>query len=312
MAEITGTGRADVLVGTDNRDTIDALGGHDRIRAGGGIDLVLGGDGNDLIYGGNSSDNGLHGGSGADTIYGEQGHDGMRGDEGDDILYGGIGADQISTGSGGAEGSDLGNDRAFGGAGADLFFIAGAGNDFIDGGEGRDQISLYYAGIVTVDLARGSVVYDYPNSPELNGTAALRSIEDISGSGFAGDVLRGDERSNVIAGSLGGDRLTGRGGADIFRYFEVDDSRPGPVQFPFDGRDVITDFQEGVDRIDVSRIDFDGTFLGEGPLQAFPGLAYHHEGGNTLVQIGIDLDAAAELEIVIRGIVDFSPNDFIA
>ena len=70
--------------------------------------------------------------------------------------------------------------------------------------------------------------------------------DTISGGGGA-DTLVGDAGNDTLVGGLGVDTLTGNEGRDVFRY----DS-------PAEGGDVITDFQLGVDQIQVLGTAFDG------------------------------------------------------
>ena len=70
--------------------------------------------------------------------------------------------------------------------------------------------------------------------------------------GDFGDRLSGDDGANVITSGGGADILAGRGGADRFIYAAVPDSTP-------DTPDVITDFQPGLDKIDLSLIDANTT-----------------------------------------------------
>ena len=73
------------------------------------------------------------------------------------------------------------------------------------------------------------------------------------------DTLVGDAQANAVSGGAGSDRLigalgcdtlTGDAGADVFDYDALAESASGAGN-----RDVITDFQKGLDDIDVSGID---------------------------------------------------------
>lgn len=180
------------------------------------------------IYNGNGFNNLIQGGSADDII---------RGFGGDDELRGGGGADRIE----GGEGADLlfgedGNDRLIGGNGDDRLH-GGAGNDRLEGGAGSDW-ALYDAGAaVTVNLASGVATGQ--------GSDTLLSIENVRGSSF-NDVLIGNSSANILAGNGGSDVLTGGGGADVFVLSAMTS-----------GNVTITDFQDGVDRIDLRELGFD-------------------------------------------------------
>lgn len=99
-----------------------------------------------------------------------------------------------------------GDDRLFGQEGADLL-NGGPGADRLDGGTGLDTVSYggEPAGIVA-DLVAGRVGTS-------SGDDFLASIENISGSRFADEIL-GDAGANVLRGRGGDDIIDGGGGGD--------------------------------------------------------------------------------------------------
>ena len=112
------------------------------------------------------------------------------------------------------------------GAGDDLYVAAGNGSvsGRVVGGDGDDAL----IGLIAAD------------EPE-NGT-------DLS------DTFEGGAGDDFIWGGLGADRLTGGSGADIFYYDDFDELSP---------LEVITDFESGVDIIDLSALKVGRTTLGE-------------------------------------------------
>jgi Ca2+-binding RTX toxin-like protein len=128
----------------------------------------------------------------------------------------------------------------------------GIGNDRLDGGEGDDTL---WGGdgndAVTYGAAAAAVTVDLSWLEEQNtygaGWDTLLSIEDLIGSAF-GDALSGNGGANRLTGGAGGDTLTGGAGVDVFVYLALSDSILAAT-------DAITDFADGVDRIDVSLID---------------------------------------------------------
>lgn len=185
-------------------------------------------------YNGNGNNNFYQGGSGADTIRGYGGDDELRGGGGADRIEGGDGADFIF--------GEEGNDRLFGDNGNDRLH-GGAGNDEINGGAGNDWAEFGGGAAVTVNLATGVATGQ--------GNDTLSGIENVLGSGFA-DILIGNSAANILSGNGGSDRLTGGGGADTFVF--------APMA---SGNVTITDFQNGVDRIDLRPLGFDQN--GESP-----------------------------------------------
>lgn len=189
------------------------------------IELVEGTDAADLL----SSQNPLaitflDGKAGDDSMYGGAGIDALFGQAGNDVLYGGGSIDLLH----GAEG----NDTIYGGNGlsdtaddADLVF-GGEGNDVIYGNGGTDILF----GEAGDDLIYGGV-----------GNDTL-----VGGNGA--DTLIGGEGADVIIGGRGNDHLWGGEGADVF-LFGHDDKAIGATRFQGAEKDIIYDFEVGVDKL---------------------------------------------------------------
>ncbi len=239
---LTGGDGHDLLDGDSQRDALFGGNGDDQLQGGLGRDMLDGGAGNDMISGGNGSDQAF-GGLGNDTIDGGSGGDKLQGGEGDDHMSGGLGFDTMEGGSGddiisgnqgndllyGGEGTDLMNggaraDRLFGGDGADLL-LGDAGADRLHGDDGDDAL---FGQMGTDRLFGGS------GDDGLSGDAGDDRL-------FGGD---GDDR---LAGGANDDRLSGGDGIDTFVFEEEN------------GKDVITDFEDGVDAIEfmVQSFGFD-------------------------------------------------------
>ncbi|HEU0218519.1 MAG TPA: calcium-binding protein [Stellaceae bacterium] len=206
-----------------------------------------------------------------------------------------------------------------GGAGDDLL-IGGGGYDRLDGGDGMDTVSYADAAAgVQVGLAPGA--YYNPGN--------LISIEGLIGSAFA-DTLTGNDAANALSGGagndlliggLGHDTLTGGAGNDVFDINAVADSGIGAGV-----RDVITDFQPGLDDIDLSDIDIDPgrkgdqgfSFIGTKDFSGRAGELHYQtfdQPGTasdiTVVSGDINGDHVADFEIEIAGILQLTKNDFL-
>lgn len=201
------TGGAPLRIATDRCRAIDAASARCEPI---GVEVVLG-DGDDTAR--VAAQHAVaRGGSGNDTIAVAHEDAGGYGEDGDDVVFGvsvldgGPGADRLS--------GDAGTQTLEGGPGADV----------LDGGPGRDVAVFRTApGPVTADLAAGTT----------SDGDALRNVEDLIGGPFA-DVLRGDDRGNLLAGGDGGtDVLVGRGGSDRLAVARSDRADGGP------GADVI-------------------------------------------------------------------------
>lgn len=231
--------------------------------------------------------------AGADLVFGLGGNDTILAGDGDDVVFGGTGDDAIS------------------GDGAP--FSGGFGNDFVDGGDGDDRI-WGEGGSDTLLGGDGDDV--------LNG----------AGSGFdrSADDLRGGRGADTLWGAGGADTLTGGPGADTFLFADVGDIAPFLDTRPGQGnRDVILDFQQGSDVINLSNYqDYYGfpgtrdapTFLGTGAFIETDALQvrYQVEDDRTIVQFltatngeGVFFSKPALGEVELRGTYTLAASDFV-
>ena len=166
---------------------------------------------------------GIHGGF---TIANGVTIENATGGTGDDMLVGNAAGNRLS--------GRAGSDQLWGNDGDDVL-SGGGGTDQLDGGAGHDVADYAGGAAVTVNLNQTG-----PQYTRGGGLDTLTSIEGVIGSALA-DTLIGSAGANSFSGGGGNDVITGGGGADVFLY--------GASGF---GQDRITDFQNGVDRIDVS------------------------------------------------------------
>ena len=231
-------------------------------------DFVSGAQANDFFYGGGGND-ALSGGGGRDFIFGGLGDDALSANSGDDLLVGNGGADRLYGGSGADEldGGD-GNDILSGSTGDD-FAYAGAGDDLVAGGDGADRL------------------LGEDGQDRLNG-------------GSGNDTLIGGLGRDVLIGGGGRDVLSGGEDADLF-IFVAGDSRPGGGV-----RDVITDFQAGMDKLDLSALQI-SDFASQ--------VSFREVGSGVIVYVDIDhggfdyADFAVQLEGIPQPAV--GQSDFI-
>jgi serralysin len=250
---------------------------------------VFGGAGHDLLAGGNGADV-LEGGSGDDSLFGHAGNDTLRGGDGDDVLNGGAGADVME-----------------GGLGDDTYIVTDAADTIIEAaGGGRDVVRAS----VSVTLAENveDLVFFTAGNTGI-GNAARNLLRGSLGS----DTLDGAGGHDVLVGGGGADVLMGGAGRDIFAYFAFSDSAPGES-------DLIGDFEQGFDRIDLRRIDASAdpgdqafAFVGGG---AFAGggqgsVRFTFSGGETLVEVDAGDGGAAEMVIRLTGNVNLTAADFL-
>ena len=112
-----GTDGPDRLIGTNAADNLLGKGGNDQLFSKAGKDHLLAGPGRDFIFGGTTNF----------VMRGGEKH--MLGGPGNDWIEGGLGSDKISGGKGndflldGDDGSDLSEDKYYGGAGIDVIIV---------------------------------------------------------------------------------------------------------------------------------------------------------------------------------------------
>ena len=108
---------------------------------------------------------------------------------------------------------------------------------------------------------------------------------------------------DLLRGGAGADRLRGEAGGDVF------DLDPGDTGVGAGRRDLMLDFAQDADRIDLASIDARGgvagdqafAFLGTGALTGAGQLRFAFVGLGTLIQGSTDADAAPELELQLAG-----------
>ncbi|QFZ92390.2 calcium-binding protein [Synechococcus elongatus] len=248
VRDISGTQRGNqfnvAVLGTQAADTFDfgLAAVNYYVNAGQDNDIVIGGSGNDFLVGG----------LGADSLIGGAGDDGFIGGAGNDTIVGGTGADNID---GGADNDLIDGDD---------------GNDTINGGTGDDTIR----GLNNDDRILGGEGNDVINGNQGNDFVDGGSGNDTLNGGQESDSISGGDGNDIISGDRGADRLTGGADADIFVQGANSSVAPTQIQnltngnIRFDssvlgaatvitfgnGVDVITDFQVGVDRLDIDSV----------------------------------------------------------
>ncbi|SNS60594.1 S8 family serine peptidase [Tropicimonas sediminicola] len=161
-------------------------------------------------------------GSAIENAAAGDGNDVLAGNGLSNTLRGGRGDDRISGGDkvdwlyG-----EKGHDSLYGDAGKDRMWGA-EGNDFLDGGKGGDR------------------AWGNGGKDSLYG----RGGNDLLLGGWGDDRLVGGWGADVLDGSRGADVLQGGRGADVF------------VIAPGDGSDLIKDFEDGIDRLDLTGFGF--------------------------------------------------------
>jgi Ca2+-binding RTX toxin-like protein len=299
---LTGNAAANFLNGGSGNDTLDGGAGNDVLDGGAGVDRMTGGDGSDLYYVDNAGDvvietNATAGTGGSDTVYSSLGAYTL----GANVEYGRV----LATGAAALSGNSLNNT-----------LYAGAGNNVLNGSTGVDTASYLYAGsAVTASLAVTTA-----QATGGSGSDTLLGMENLTGSNYndtltgsaAANQLNGGAGNDILIGGMGKDVLTGGAGNDIFDFNAV--AETGLTSSTWD---IISDFVQGADKIDLSTLDAitatatneaftsiigsTAAFSAAGQLKLSGGVLY----GNT------DADSAAEFAIQIVGLNSATTADFI-
>ena len=250
------------IIGGDGNDrfflgaadnNVQASGGADMVFGRGGDDTLIGGDGNDSLSGGEGNDslNGgadndwLLGGAGDDTVIGGDGNDSINGSDGNDVLQGNRNEDVILGGAG--------DDQIDGGYESDTV-VGGDGNDTVDGSRGIDLVTGGEGNDVLYGGDAGDTLSGGNGDDNMYGDGGSDSM--VGGNG--NDYMSGGDANDSIYGNAGNDNLTGGGGLDYLNGGWDDDVLTGGAladTFAFildNGNDVITDFENGTDLIDLT------------------------------------------------------------
>ncbi|QRM30323.1 peroxidase family protein [Microvirga sp. VF16] len=259
---VKGSSRSESCQGTDEEDRMEGGRGHDRLHGNSGDDQLRGGDGNDRLYGG----------EGSDRMWGGKGNDVYYVDSVDDRVYESRnqGIDTVSSSVSHKLGSNFerlfltGSDDVNGTGNSLANVLKGnAGDNILKGGGGRDTMS----GGAGEDRIYGNSSHD-----RLYG-------------GNGEDRLYGGSGDDRLVGGKGDDFLQGNSGRDIFVF-----ERNG-------GRDTVTDFRDGHDRIDARSLS---------KVDSLSDLHVARTGDDTVITHGDDV-------LVLRGVspADLDQTDFI-
>jgi Ca2+-binding RTX toxin-like protein len=247
----------------NDRIVINGLGGDDVIEASGlGTAMQLtenGGDGNDVLIG-------------------SAGNDTLTGGGGDDVLIGGAGQDTLD----GGPGDNILIQDARVGALASSVPQTGQPTEF-DGTDGNDQIKvgLVNGGVQITGLA-SPVSFDSAAAPHAIAITGGAGDDVIDASAMTSSpsmqfILVGGAGNDVLHGGQGNDLLLGGAGSDRFDFSGLN------------GTDTIADFQQGVDKIEITGY---GAALG-----SFGDLAGH------IAQVGADVQVDLGAKVTGAGMI---------
>ena len=329
--------------------------GSNTLAGGTGVNILNGGAGNDDLVGDTGNDT-LNGGDGDDILNGVAGNNTLIGGNGNDTYMvhsvndhirelAGQGTDTVdsdinytlganlenltltgtaTTGTGNALNNvltgNVSNNTLSGGAGDDTLdgvagnntLIGGTGNDTYMVHSTRDHIrELAGQGTDTVDSDINYKLGANLENLTLTGTATVgtgNALNNVITGNASDDTLSGGAGNDTLIGGAGSNTLIGGRGADHF-VFDSNTATTG---------NVIADFVNGQDKIDLSAIDaitgagtandaftFDSnatSFTGAGQVYFSNGILYGNTDANT---------ATAEFQVALTGVTHLAAADFI-
>jgi len=256
-----------------------------------GIENVTGGNGADILIG-NGAANVLNGRGGADTLRGLGGNDTYIVDNAGDVV------DETAAGSGGLDAVETSLTTYTLSDGVENLTYTG-NNAFTGNGNALNNVVTGANG--------GDTLSGLDGNDTLNGDAG-------------NDTLNGGIGADTLNGGAGVDRMTGGDGADIFIF---NDDETGTNA----NRDVIIDFVQGTDKIDIEAVDAnrsvislltdqDFTFIGSNNFTGNGAgqLRYSQVGGQTIIE-GRSLNffgtGTTSFQIALNGLVNLTAADFI-
>jgi serralysin len=170
-----------------------------------------------------------------------------------------------------------------------------------EGGGGRVSYAFGIHGGFTI--ANG-VTIEHVRSGAGNDTITGNDAANQIIAGAGNDRVSGGGGDDAIYAGQGADTLTGGAGKDQFLYAEASESGVGT------GRDVITDFVSGEDKLDLDQIGAKG-FIGSGAFTGRAGEVNFHKGdGVTVVRVDVNGDKQTDFEIELAGLIDLKETDF--
>jgi len=171
-----------------------------------------------------------------------------------------------------------------------------------EGGGGRVSFAFGVHGGFTI--AHG-VTIEEARSGSGNDSLFGNDAANLLAGGDGTDAIDGGGGNDTIVGGRGADALTGGAGADLFQYLTGQDSGVGL------SRDVITDFQQGSDKIDFTALDA-SRFIGTGNFSGRAGeVRYASFDGGTIVELDTNGDRLADMQIELDNGVALGFGDFL-
>jgi Ca2+-binding RTX toxin-like protein len=205
-----------------------------------------------------------------------------------------------------------------GGQGDDSYLVENLGDVVIEAsGEGNDVVYTWVNIASRFDNVERATIIG-PGDLIITGNVLANRLYGNDNNnihiGLEGDdIIGGLAGNDTIIGGAGRDLLTGGAGADSFVYQAITDSGTTGAT-----RDIIYDFTQGQDLIDLSAIDaITGggddafNFIGNSAFSNTAGeLRYDYQGGYTIISMDVNGDGIADSQITLVGNIPLILSDF--
>jgi Ca2+-binding RTX toxin-like protein len=339
---LTGTAGGDIINGGAGNDVINGGAGNDVLNGEAGTDVINGGAGNDVIDGGAGTDTVTYAGETGNLVVslavttaqanGAAGSDQLTnvenliGGDGNDTLTGNGVANRLTGGAGNDTlNGGTGTDTLIGGLGDDTYITDGADTITELSAQGTDWVQssathTLAANVENLTLTGAGVINGTGNT--LNNVITGNGSNNTLSGGAGNDTLTGGAGNDILNGGTGTDVLVGGLGSDTFVFNTISDSTTVSPTW-----DIITDFTQGQDRIDLRGIDafgvggtnaafvwngtsaFSSTTAGEARYQLFDAVGTADD--YTVVFLDNDADTAVEMAIRLHGLHTLTAADFM-
>ncbi len=201
-------------------------------------------------------------------------------------------------------------------AGDDVYVGVGAGivTGAVYGGSGKDKLTGgsaadSFEGGTGADLLRGRAGDDTLKGGSGNDVVKGGSGDDDLFGGRGNDILIGGSGDNLFVGGAGSDQMRAGSGTDTFVWKSAAESGLNAA------RDKVYGFETGTDMLDLSAVAPDTiAFLGTAGFTS-GGTAelrlVEKRGVTTLIEVDVDGDGIADMQIQIMGTVGLTESDFL-
>ncbi|HEX7929845.1 MAG TPA: M10 family metallopeptidase C-terminal domain-containing protein, partial [Sphingomicrobium sp.] len=197
------------------------------------------------------------------------------------------------------------------GAGGSVFLdeeFADVGN-----GSGVEQIQFGDGAVWTKADLRSA--YLAANQTSGNDSVTGFSTADSLAGGAGSDTISGLDGTDTIVGGAGNDRLTGGSSADRFVFTAASDATVSATP------EIITDFSQGSDKIDLTGIDANVITSGDQAFAWIGTAAFSNvagqlryattPSGSRTIWGDVDGDGVADFQLQVTGSITFQASDFL-